>query len=111
MSNYGEMVMYTILSGSFPNQADAFRALQKEASEFGIDVGPEDTDVVRESREVRLALYFRPAIVARLEEASAPDDTIIVLFPSELTALPRFPTGDGALRLLGRFAGIQPERL
>lgn len=109
MSDHGQTVMFTVLAGSFPNQAEAFRALVSEAAEFELGITPNEADVVREAREVRLTHYFRPAIVARLEEASGTDDTIIVLFPSRLTAVPQFPTGDGALRLLGRFAGTLPD--
>ena len=109
MGQIGQTVMFTVLAGSFSNQADAFRALVDEAADFGVDITPEDTDVIREAREVRLTHYFRPAIVARLEEASGDNDTIIVLFPSPLTGLPQFPSGDMALKLLGRFAGTLPD--
>jgi len=97
--------MLTVLAGSFFNQAEAFRTLCAEAIEFDIEVAPSQTDVIGEAREVRLAHYFRPAIVARIEDACGEDNTIIVLMPSPASAQPRFPTGDGALRLLGRFAG------
>lgn len=98
--------MLTVLGGSFLNQAAAFDALHREASAMGIEVRAHQTDVVREAREVRLAHYFRPAIVARIEEALAEDDTIIILFPSQLTAEPNFPLKECSLRLLGRYAGL-----
>lgn len=99
-------VMLTVLSGTFSNQANAFRHLQAEAADFDIDVFPREADVIGEAREVRLAHYFRPAIVARIEKACDMDNTIIVLLPSRLSALPHFPSGDRGLRLLGRYAGI-----
>ncbi len=105
MWDHGETVMFTVLSGAFENQADAFRQLVQEANAFDIKIRPDEADVIREAREVRLTHYFRPAIVARIEEAAETDDTVIVLFPSNLTAVPHFPTGEGKLRLLGRFAG------
>lgn len=109
MGYHGQTVMFTVLSGSFANQAEAFRVLLTEAAEYGIRMSPEDADVIREAREVRLTHYFRPAIVARLETACGDDDTMIVLFPSLLTAEPQFPSGTGPLRLLGRFAGTLPD--
>ena len=102
--NY-ESVMLSLLAGTFPNQAVAFQSLQDEAALFDISVKMEQLDVIREAREVRLAHYFRPAIVARIEKARESDDTVFVLYPSQLTAEPRFPSGTGKLRLLGRFAG------
>ena len=98
--------MLTVLAGSFANQATAFYALRTEAETMGIEIAPHQTDVIREAREVRLAHYFRPAIVARIEEARGEDDTILVLFPSRLTAEPRFPPEGNTLRLLGRYAGL-----
>ncbi len=95
----------TVLAGTFVNQAAAFYALREEAAKVGVEVSVEQTDVIREASEVRLAHYFRPAIVARIEEARGTDDTLVLLFPSRLTALPAFPPEGGALRLLGRFAG------
>lgn len=106
MSQVAQPVMLTVLAGTFANQADAFEALRTEARSAGITVGPHQTDVVREATEVRLAHYFRPAIVARIEEASGEDDTIVILFPSRLTAEPRFPYEGSKLRLLGRYAGM-----
>lgn len=101
-----QTVTFPILAGVFPNQAEAFRRLQAEASDFGVKVFPPEVDVIREAREVRLAHYFRPAIVARIQEACKPENTVIVLLPSPLAALPHFPSGEGALRLVGRFAGV-----
>ena len=101
-----QTVTFPILAGVFPNQAEAFRRLQAEASEFGVEVSPREVDVIREAREVRLAHYFRPAIAARIQQACTVENTVIVLLPSPLAAVPSFPTGDGALRLIGRFAGV-----
>jgi hypothetical protein len=43
--------------------------------------------------------------LARIEEAAKGDDTIILLFPSQLTARPDFPQDGAPMRLIGRFAG------
>lgn len=104
-----QTVTFPVLAGTFQNQAEAFRRLQAEALEFDVKVFPTEVDVIREARQVRLAHYFRPAIVARIEEASKPENTVIVLLPSPLSALPNFPSGEGALRLIGRFAGVLVE--
>lgn len=101
----GQPVVMTVLAGTFVNQAAAFFALRAEAGRFGLDVEPTDADVIREASEVRLAHYFRPAIVARIEERRGDDDTLVLLFPSRLTAMPAFPPETSGLRLLGRFAG------
>ncbi|MCG6885418.1 MAG: hypothetical protein LJE62_16840 [Silicimonas sp.] len=98
-------VLITVLAGRFSNQAAAFYALRAWAEWLGIEVSPEDTDVIQSAREVRLAHYFRPAILARIEEAAKGDDTIILLFPSQLTARPDFPQDGAPMRLIGRFAG------
>lgn len=105
MTDIAQHVLMTVLSGRFLNQAAAYYALKAEAERIGIEVTPDITDVIREASEVRLAHYFRPAIVARLEEARDTDDTFVLLFPSPLTAIPTFPPEESALRLLGRFAG------
>ncbi len=99
-------VLVTVLAGTFTNQAAAFYALRSEAEKIGISLRTRDTDVIREAREVRLAHYFRPAIVARIEAAMEEDDTVVLLFPSPLTARPAFPPDESALRLLGRYAGL-----
>lgn len=104
-------VLITVLAGTFTNQAAAFYALRLEAEKIGIDLAPTQTDVIRESSEVRLAHYFRPAIVARIEEARGADDTIALLFPSPLTAFPAFPPENSDLRLVGRFAGLLDQPL
>ncbi len=105
MTDTAVPVLMTVLAGTFTNQAAAFYALRTEAERVGVELGPEQTDVIREAASVRLAHYFRPAIVARIEEAVAEDDTIILLFPSRLTAIPSFPPEGSSLRLVGRFAG------
>lgn len=106
MSETASPVLLTVLAGTFTNQAAAFFALKTEAGRIGIEVTPNQADVIREAYEVRLAHYFRPAIKARIEAAMDPDDTVILLFPSALTARPTFPPEDSALRLIGRFAGM-----
>ncbi len=111
MSDTALPVIVTVLAGTFTNQAAAFFALRTEAGRIGIDVKPTETDVIREAPEVRLAHYFRPAIVARIEMAVVPDDTVILLFPSPLTARPAFPPEDSRLRLIGRFAGLLDQPL
>ena len=102
MSDDAQPVLLTVLAGTFSNQAEAFEALREEAWE----IGPHQTDVIGEASEVRLAHYFRPAIVARIEEASGADNTILILFPSSLSAEPRFPPEGSSLHLLGRYAGL-----
>ena len=106
MSGNALPVLVTVLAGTFTNQAAAFFVLKTEAERIGVEVLPTQTDVIREALEVRLAHYFRPAIVARIEAAMENDDTVILLFPSPLTARPAFPPDDSSLRLIGRFAGL-----
>ena len=65
MSERGFPVLITVLAGTFANQAAAFEVLRTAAERLGIEVKLEETDVIREAGEVRLAHYFRPAIVAR----------------------------------------------
>lgn len=102
-------VLLTVLSGRFASQPLAFAALQDAAAGFGSDVDLADVDVIRMAPEVRLAHYFRPQIVARIQSMQAGDDTVIVLRPCLLTANPRFPPPDGMLRSLGKFAGMLVE--
>lgn len=111
MSGNAVPVLVTVLAGTFTNQAAAFFALKIEAEKIGIELLPTQTDVIREALEVRLAHYFRPAIVARIEAAMEQDDTAILLFPSPLTARPAFPPENSPLRLIGRFAGLLDQPL
>ena len=111
MSEDAQPVMLTVLAGTFSNQAEAFEALRQEAWDIGESLGPHQTDVIREASEVRMTHYFRPAVVARLEEARDQDDTLLVLFPSSLTAEPRFPFERSKFRLLGRYAGLLSQKL
>lgn len=106
MRQTAQPTLMTVLAGTFQNQAAAFYALRMEAEKIGVAIRPEETDVIREAREVRLAHYFRPAIAARITEACGEDDTIILLFPSRLTSFPTFPPEPSALRLVGRYAGL-----
>ena len=104
-------VLVTVLSGHFPSQPLAFAALQEAAAEFGLDVDLADVDVIRMAPEVRLAHYFRPQIVARIQSLQGSDNTAVVLRPCLLTADPRFPPDGSRLRSLGKFAGriIEPR--
>ncbi len=111
MSEAALPVLITVLAGSFANQAAAFYALRSEAAKIGVDLQPTQTDVIREASEVRLAHYFRPAIAARIDAAREKNDTIVLLFPSPLTAQPDFPPEGSALRLVGRFAGLLEQPL
>ena len=95
-----------VIAGSFENQPDAFDALSYAAKTMGIMVGAWDVDVIREVPDVRLAHYFRPAIVARIQDLQGEDNTVIVIKPSALSAAPMFPPDGSGLRLLGRFAGL-----
>lgn len=94
-----------VLAGSFASQPLAFTCLCDEAEQRGIPVDLKDVDVIQAAAEVRLAHYFRPAIVARIQELQDKDDTVILVRPSLLAAEPRFPSLTSRLRLLGRFAG------
>ncbi len=95
-----------VLAGTFENQPEAFDALAYAAKTMGIMVGAWDVDVIREAAHVRLAHYFRPAIVARIQDLQADDNTVIVIKPSPLSAAPMFPPDGSGLRLVGRFAGL-----
>ncbi|RZW05980.1 MAG: hypothetical protein EX266_08245 [Rhodobacteraceae bacterium] len=105
--------LLTVLSGSFVSQPLAFAALVDAAEKLDLSVDLADVDVIREAAEVRLAHYFRPQIVARIQELQGPDDTVIVLRPSALTTHPRLPSDESRLRLLGKFAGevIEPPEM
>lgn len=111
MTDAAQPVMLSVLAGDFDSQAAAYYALRAEAEKIGIEIDPTDTDVIREASEVRLAHYFRPAIVARIEAARGDDNTLVLLFPSQLTALTAFPPESSGLRLLGRFAGRLASRI
>lgn len=98
-------VLLTVLSGKFPSQPSAFSALRAAAAEYDLVVDLADADLIRMAPDVRLAHYFRPQIVARIQAMQEDDDTVIVLRPTLLTAVPGFPGNGSPLRLLGRFAG------
>ena len=98
-------VLLTVLSGDFASQPVAFACLLDQAENRGLAIDLGDADVIQHSPEVRLAHYFRPAIVARIQQAQAADNTLIVLRPTRLSAERDFPTRGGPLRMLGRFAG------
>ena len=97
--------LLTVYAGRFESQPLAFSALLDAADSLSIKVDLADVDVIREAREVRLAHYFRPAIVARIDAARGADDTLLVARPCALTAHPGFPPPGARVRLLGRFAG------
>lgn len=111
----GERVpaLLTVLAGQFDSQPLAFSALVDAAEEFGLSFDLADVDVIREAAEVRLAHYFRPQIVARIQTLQDSDDTVVVLRPSALTTYPQFPSDESKLRLLGKFAGeiIEPPEM
>lgn len=98
--------LLTVLSGRFDSQPLAFAALRDAADRFGLKVDLADIDVIREAAEVRLAHYFRPQIVARIQSLQGEEDTVIVLRPSLLTVQPTFPPEGSRLRRLGLFAGL-----
>lgn len=102
--------LLTVLSGSFKTQPLAFAALLDEAEQRGTTVDLAEVDVIQAAAEVRLAHYFRPAIVARIERLRSDDNTVMVLRPCELAAARDFPRKAGRVRMLGRFAGeiIEP---
>jgi len=97
--------LLTVLTGDFDTQPAAFAYLLQEADRYGLTFDLADVDVIQSARPVRLAHYFRPAIVARIEALMGAADTVIVARPSALTARRDFPGSGSNLRLLGRFAG------
>ena len=99
----------TVVSGTFASQPLAFAAILDAADEAGISVDLADVDVIRHAAPVRLAHYFRPAIVARIEALKGEDDTVIILRPGEATQSPGFPARHPKLRRLGVFAGTLVE--
>lgn len=98
-------VTLTVLSGNFASQPLAFAAILDAAGELGIDVDLADVDVIRHAAPVRLAHYFRPAIVARIETMMGEDNTAIILRPGPATQVPGFLASHPRLRRLGVFAG------
>jgi hypothetical protein len=94
-----------VLAGSFPSQPYAFLALRDAADSIGVRLDLKDVDVIREAANVRLAHYFRPAIVARIQALQGDDDTVLVVRPSRLSVERAFPPDGSRLRLLGKFAG------
>jgi len=111
MSSVRVPTLLSVLSGSFASQPVAFACLLDEAEKRGLSIDLRDADVIQVSSDVRLAHYFRPAIVARIQAAQSEDNTLIILRPTRLTVERDFPTPDSPLRLLGRFAGevIEPS--
>lgn len=97
--------LLTVLAGGFETQPAAFAYLLQEAGRYGLSFDLADVDVIQSARPVRLAHYFRPAIVARIEALMGEADTVIVVRPSTLTARRDFPGSGSELQLLGRFAG------
>ena len=105
MSGVKVPALLTVLAGGFETQPAAFAYLLQEAGRYGLTFDLADVDVIQSARPVRLAHYFRPAIVARIEALMGQADTVIVVRPSTLTARRDFPGSGSDLRLLGRFAG------
>ena len=105
MSGVKVPVLLTVLAGRFDSQPEAFAQLTALASRMGLKVDLASVDVIRSAPEVRLAHYFRPQIVARIQELQGGDDTVVVLRPSPLTARRDFPGSGTEFRTLGRFAG------
>ncbi len=97
--------LLTVLAGHFESQPLAFACLLDEAERRSMSIDLADADVIQSAANVRLAHYFRPQIVARIQEAQGEDNTVVVLRPTELATLPDFPAVAGPLRLLGRYAG------
>ena len=109
MSGTKVPTLLTVMAGDFASQPDAFNYLLQEASRYGLNFDLAEVDVIQSARPVRLAHYFRPAIVARIEELMGDMDTVIVVRPSGLTARRDFPGSGSDLKLLGRFAGEMIE--
>lgn len=100
-----ERATLLVLSGRFASQPLAFAALLRQAQKYKVRVDLADVDVIREAGNVRLAHYFRPAVVARIQEMQGKDDTLIVVRPSPLHAQNVFRGETNAFRRLGIFAG------
>ena len=94
-----------VLAGTFDSQPYAFAALLSAVQAQGLSVDLGDVDVIREAPHVRLAHYFRPGIVGRLQNMQGEDNTLIVVRPSVLQAERLFRSEKNGLRLLGMFAG------
>ncbi len=111
MADFRVPTLLSVFSGSFESQPVAYACLLDQAEKRGLDIDLGDVDVIQVSPEVRLAHYFRPAIVARIQEAQGTDNTLFVLRPTRLSVERDFPTRGSPLRLLGRFAGevIEPN--
>lgn len=105
MSQEKSRATLMVLSGSFASQPLAFAALLDGAGDKAADVDLADVDVIREVPDVRLAHYFRPAIVARIQALQDKDNTLIIVRPSALQTGGLFKKEGARLRLLGHFAG------
>lgn len=105
MSQERSRAILMVLAGNFKSQPLAFAALLSAAEARGVKIDLADVDVIREAPNVRLAHYFRPGIVARVQEMQGKDDTLIVVRPSVLQAERLFRSRASRLRLLGMFAG------
>lgn len=102
-------ITLTVLAGSFANQREAFGAIVEAAGLEGVNVDLADVDVICAAANVRLAHYFRPAIVAQIQDRQGDDDTLILLRACELTQKPRALTGHPLFRRLGVFAGVDHD--
>ena len=103
-------VTLTVISGRFDNQREAFGAIVDASYSEGVTVDLADVDVISSAANVRLAHYFRPAIVARIQAMQGVDNTLLILRPSEATQKPGFLANHTQFRRLGVFAGtiIEP---
>lgn len=103
-------VPLTVLCGRFDSQPEALAAFLDATEAAGLHVDLEDIDVIRHAPEVRLAHYFRPAIVARIQNLQGADDTVIVLKPSQASQTPGFLLDNARFTRLGVFAGTVVEQ-
>ena len=102
-------ILLTVLAGQFDSQPLAYAALRHAAAQLGLQIDVKDVDVIREAPHVRLAHYFRPGIVGRIQSLQGDKNTLIVLRPSDLTVTPGFPLKAKRFKLLGKFAGMDAE--
>ena len=91
--------------GMFASQPLAFACLLDAADRAGAFLDLADVDVIREAQEVRLAHYFRPALVAQIEMLRGRHDTLILIKPRQSGLMPVGTLRDPHLKPLGLFPG------
>ena len=62
-------VLLSVFSGRFGSQPEAFACLLDQAERRGMSIDLGEADVIQHGADVRLAHYFRPQVVARIQAA------------------------------------------